>query len=217
MHARFYSANMSRFLSVDSGPSTPSQPQSWNRYTYALNSPAVYIDPDGQQVRTPVQDLRTFLLTYRLLKTVRNELRVKGPNISGNTVGKLTSTGIKGWNYFSMSASDALDNREVLALTGQYRGLGLSVSIDFESLDRSSFSLIALIFQKGFAGDRDMISVGFGKLVGGEMNVPIEPLTMELVNSLTEDDASLILDALTQNPELEKGLNFLNGVLVYVK
>lgn len=36
MHARYYSPNRGRFLSVDPGPADIALPQSWNRYTYAL-------------------------------------------------------------------------------------------------------------------------------------------------------------------------------------
>jgi uncharacterized protein RhaS with RHS repeats len=39
-----------RFLSVDpAGESAkPARPQSWNRYSYGLNNPVKYVDPDGQ-------------------------------------------------------------------------------------------------------------------------------------------------------------------------
>lgn len=49
MLARFYSANTTRFLSVDPLPdsSDPMSPQSWNRYAYVLNNPMVFIDPTG--------------------------------------------------------------------------------------------------------------------------------------------------------------------------
>jgi len=49
MHARSYSPNWGRFVSVDQGISTSSQPQTWNRFTYALNSPLRLIDPDGRE------------------------------------------------------------------------------------------------------------------------------------------------------------------------
>ena len=48
MHARYYSPQMGRFLSVDPGGWNPSRPQSWNRYAYAINNPIRYIDPDGR-------------------------------------------------------------------------------------------------------------------------------------------------------------------------
>jgi RHS repeat-associated protein len=48
--ARYYSSNMGRFMSPD--PSTLSErlanPQTWNRYTYALNSPLIIDDPTGE-------------------------------------------------------------------------------------------------------------------------------------------------------------------------
>ncbi|MBV9185818.1 MAG: hypothetical protein JO093_09345, partial [Acidobacteria bacterium] len=50
MHARYYNANLGRFLSVD--PAWDSAdlgtPQSWNRYAYVKNTPIGRIDPDGR-------------------------------------------------------------------------------------------------------------------------------------------------------------------------
>lgn len=48
MHARFCTPTIGRFLSSDPGDSAdPRNPQSLNRYTYALNNPLRYVDPDG--------------------------------------------------------------------------------------------------------------------------------------------------------------------------
>ncbi len=44
---RYYSSNTGRFLVVDSGGRDLSNPQRWNRYTYALNDPINYVDRDG--------------------------------------------------------------------------------------------------------------------------------------------------------------------------
>jgi RHS repeat-associated protein len=52
MHARFYSPQWGRFLSVDPGGYFPDHPQSWNRYTYAINNPVLNTDPDGRCVST---------------------------------------------------------------------------------------------------------------------------------------------------------------------
>src|SRR5438105_2175561 len=49
MHARYYNPNGGRFLSIDKGSPEPSVPQTWNRYTYALNNPIRFNDPDGRQ------------------------------------------------------------------------------------------------------------------------------------------------------------------------
>jgi len=50
MHARYYMGGVGRFLSVDPARSSvsPSNPQTWNRYSYALNNPIVYTDPTGK-------------------------------------------------------------------------------------------------------------------------------------------------------------------------
>jgi RHS repeat-associated protein len=48
MHARFYNANLGRFLSVDPILGAPSKPQSWNRYTYVDNNSLSNTDPTGK-------------------------------------------------------------------------------------------------------------------------------------------------------------------------
>jgi RHS repeat-associated protein len=46
-HARHHAAGLGRFLSVDSHDGSPTDPQTWNRYAYALGNPLRYADPDG--------------------------------------------------------------------------------------------------------------------------------------------------------------------------
>lgn len=50
MHARYYGSTAGRFLSVDPTWSSADlgRPQSWNRYSYVLNNPVRYTDPDGR-------------------------------------------------------------------------------------------------------------------------------------------------------------------------
>jgi RHS repeat-associated protein len=47
--ARFDSSSLSRFITVDSGPFHLTNPGSLNRYSYALNNPLRYLDPDGKE------------------------------------------------------------------------------------------------------------------------------------------------------------------------
>ena len=51
MHARYYNANLGRFLSIDQGRVDSERPQSWNRYTYVSNNPTASSDPDGREQR----------------------------------------------------------------------------------------------------------------------------------------------------------------------
>jgi RHS repeat-associated protein len=52
MMARFYEASISRFLGADPFDGDAANPQSWNKYTYASNSPLVFIDPLGTDPRS---------------------------------------------------------------------------------------------------------------------------------------------------------------------
>jgi RHS repeat-associated protein len=47
--ARYYASTQGRFTSVDpeNAGATLWHPQSWNGYTYSLNNPLRFIDPDG--------------------------------------------------------------------------------------------------------------------------------------------------------------------------
>jgi RHS repeat-associated protein len=50
--ARYYSSTQGRFISVDPllASGGAGDPQTWNRYAYALNNPLAYVDPDGKDV-----------------------------------------------------------------------------------------------------------------------------------------------------------------------
>jgi RHS repeat-associated protein len=47
MNARYYVAELGRFLSADTIVPDPGNPQSFNRYAYAYNNPLKYTDPSG--------------------------------------------------------------------------------------------------------------------------------------------------------------------------
>jgi RHS repeat-associated protein len=46
--ARYYISRLARFSTPDSVAGNPSNPQSWNRYTYVLNDPINLNDPEGE-------------------------------------------------------------------------------------------------------------------------------------------------------------------------
>ncbi len=48
MNGRLYDFNIGRFLSPDNYVQSPSNPQNYNRYSYCLNNPLKYTDPDGE-------------------------------------------------------------------------------------------------------------------------------------------------------------------------
>ena len=72
MHARYYDPNKGRFLSVDAGSSIVlGQPQSWNRYSYALDNPIMFIDPDG------LASAPTFYVTTTVRSVEYNDPRTR--------------------------------------------------------------------------------------------------------------------------------------------
>jgi uncharacterized protein RhaS with RHS repeats len=48
MHARYYTFNLGRFMSVDPVGGTVGLSQSWNRYAYVRGNPVNTVDPDGR-------------------------------------------------------------------------------------------------------------------------------------------------------------------------
>src|SRR5437762_5866190 len=57
--ARYFASTQGRFISVDplGASAIVSDPQSFNRYTYVLNNPLKYVDPDGLDAKNPWEDL----------------------------------------------------------------------------------------------------------------------------------------------------------------
>ncbi len=50
MKGRMYDPNIGRFLSPDNFIQSPYDPQNYNRYSYCINNPLKYTDPDGESI-----------------------------------------------------------------------------------------------------------------------------------------------------------------------
>jgi RHS repeat-associated protein len=70
--ARMYNKNHGRFTSVDPlmASARISNPKTWNRYSYVMNNPLRFIDPDGMDVQVLDEKARN-----NLLKTLPEEIR----------------------------------------------------------------------------------------------------------------------------------------------
>lgn len=64
MNARYYLPETGRFISPDTLVPEPSNPQSLNRYTYALNSSVNYTDPSGHGVFLGIDTAGTWSLYF---------------------------------------------------------------------------------------------------------------------------------------------------------
>jgi len=92
MHARYYGFNLRRFVSMDPVRGEVGSSQSWNRYSYVMNSPITGIDPDGRA------DLRT-----------DEEKRVlESPDVQA-AVGKIMDNGAKDGNEWGAEVVNQAD------------------------------------------------------------------------------------------------------------
>jgi len=82
--ARFYLPYLNHFTQPDSIVPDPSNPQAWNRYSYALNNPIRYNDPSGHKACDDqdekgncIEDKLGKLLDYVKHKVVNDDWQVK--------------------------------------------------------------------------------------------------------------------------------------------
>ncbi|MBI3477118.1 MAG: RHS repeat-associated core domain-containing protein [Acidobacteria bacterium] len=74
--ARYYGSGMARFNSADPKSITKQRvrdPQQWNMYSYTRNNPLAFVDPDGREVRTPLQGQQYDQLVKMIAKEYMKE------------------------------------------------------------------------------------------------------------------------------------------------
>ncbi len=76
MNGRLYDPVVGRFLSPDPYVQTPGYTQSYNRYSYCLNNPLKYADPNGEFFLDPIVWLGNYLINW-LDNTLNKEMSAK--------------------------------------------------------------------------------------------------------------------------------------------
>ncbi len=145
MNARFYVPGLGRFLSADTIVPDPANPQSFNRYSYVLNSPLKFTDPTGHcaegswgddyedagclQIAQEVAN--TYGYSFNSLSKYNwglgDELIADGENIGGNEYigfNQVEVNGRKvtvdGYNVFSLNfGDDTLQKRTLVMQRGE--------------------------------------------------------------------------------------------------
>jgi RHS repeat-associated protein len=127
MHARYYNPVMGRFLSVDPVRGFAQDPQSWNRYTYALNNPIRHKDPTGRCTES------IMCLNYG---RVEAETTVTAPDPGPMTVQDLMATDLAngmeaaasaaGIDTQEFSFSFAADGAIAVGQVGQFSGIAIT-------------------------------------------------------------------------------------------
>ena len=93
MNGRLYDPYLGRFLSPDNYVQLPTSAQSFNRYSYCLNNPLKYVDPDGEFAilgfNILANTVRNFLrhgfnISQYSYKQVKQDLKIIGGMFNGN-------------------------------------------------------------------------------------------------------------------------------------
>ena len=150
MHARFYNPTLGRFLSLDPSPASIQieQPQTWNRYAYALDSPMTYVDPTGAILEFANKRAKGYYDDY---------------------MKQLSPSSIDYTNAIQLEKSDIIYRLSVGGMTGGAEGEvtfdGTKVHLHLDSggpmQDASLFSRLAHEIQHGVQVDTGML--GFRK------------------------------------------------------
>jgi len=90
MHARYYSPNLGRFLSVDHGAPIAAVPGSWNRFAYALGSPLTRRDPTGSVAAAVVA-----VPVVLGIGTIAAYLATENPTHPGQTNAQVMADGLR--------------------------------------------------------------------------------------------------------------------------
>lgn len=92
MHARFCSPLTGRFLGVDPITGRPKLPQSWNRYSYAIDNPLKYVDPTGEYLSLS----GTERAKQKAVKIANSGLFGQALEIDSSGNARLVDTGVQG-------------------------------------------------------------------------------------------------------------------------
>ncbi len=227
MHARYSSPLLGRFVSVDPISGKPGRTLSWNRYIYSYNNPMSFVDPDGlEPLEANVLQFfnRWFGADFSSTQLFLDSRLVPNKNTAialGNFVfvepGE-TSSGVRrrtleglallgheldhvrfyqivGGAFYGAYVGNYLENR--------FKGEGAGhneayLGIVFEELARKTEARVRTFLQQ----HPDILE----KLISGE---PLSEADLEAINADVEEHA--------RSGGLKKGLQFIQGFLVYVR
>jgi RHS repeat-associated protein len=102
-NARYYDATIGRFISADTIIPYPSDPQSFNRYSYCRNNPLKYTDPTGN-LDSDYMVLMQYLENQSAVNTVLNQLP------PGYAFGFAFITGATPYQVLPSNLTNILDN-----------------------------------------------------------------------------------------------------------
>jgi RHS repeat-associated protein len=135
--ARFYSSSMGRWMSPDmAGPDLPN-PQTLNKYRYALNNPLKYTDPDGlyeHDVHFDLTEVLAYAAGYSSTQSLRIAAADQGIDDSSAT-GPFSSYSARRDYHFTTPERRA----EMWGLAGIEEGLGVYLHAEQDSYSHQGY------------------------------------------------------------------------------
>ncbi|NCU35628.1 RHS repeat-associated core domain-containing protein, partial [Candidatus Falkowbacteria bacterium] len=148
MNGRMYDPLLGRMLSPDNFVQAPDNSQNFNRYSYAMNNPLVYTDPDGEAI---ILSGIYGMLTSGFFYLVNNESNFN----LGNFTGALVSGFVAGATGNIMS-NFGIGGIKAGAITGGLTGLSNNLTSSIINSDDETFN-------------NSISGLGIGSLLGGAM------------------------------------------------
>ncbi len=145
--ARYDSSSLGRFMSPDSAPPILDNPQSWNRYAFALNNPLRFVDPDGDysvEFVTVEFDVTFESVDQKTGKKVTSSVHVTvNATFVYNDDGSLASASFRG-RASNKSSKFTTDQLRVIGLTAE-RLFRQSFGKDFGSTNKTRGELATAV------------------------------------------------------------------------
>jgi RHS repeat-associated protein len=165
MNGRLYDPALCRFLSPDPFVQMPDNSQNFNRYSYCLNNPLIYSDPDGEWIHIVVGAAIGGVVNLTV-KAIQGDIESWGDGIAAFGIGAVAGAvgAATGGAAFIAAGGGAAGAGGFLA--GAVGGIaGSAYSMPIQSIGNSIFFGDPLMTGKEY-----LFGVGIGGLLGGTFN-----------------------------------------------
>ena len=193
MNGRLYDPVLGRFFSPDNYVQAPDNSQSFNRYSYCLNNPLKYVDPDGELWWLPIA-IGAYLGGSSVNGTL-NPLKWDYGNwqtYAGMAVGgasayvgsTIAASGIPLANTAGIAASSLINSVGTWAYTGGQTPISISFGAFSYDFTNGSFGYLGKSGNKWY----ENLGYGFGALANlSDILIGFKPQKVDLVTENTDE------------------------------
>lgn len=202
--ARYYASTMGRFMSPDDGEDQhPSNPQSWNLYSYGRNNPLIGTDDDGNTYNVCDSNGKNCSnIDDKTFEAEQKKDQANGVNYSNGSI--TDSSGAK-QGTFSHDPDIAGDPGANMAAMGNIGNQGMGAIKYFVAGSVVGAACVVGCPAAGAAA----LTVGRGLLMGGAALLPAVPSAIQKLQNLGVSLSEA--NELIENPTTQKLIDNANG------